>query len=221
MTSEAFRAYLEESKGLERDLLEEQVRSRAVAWRVAMASWGLLALTLLGFVGLLPLRRVEPYVVRVDNATGAVDIVTVLREAPRSYGEVVDKYWLNKYVLNREAYDWQTLQASYDTAVLLSSEAVQREIAALFDGPQARDKLLGERVRYLVKVRSIVPSKDTAVVRFVRTRRVEGAEDVDENLVATVGFQYVAAPMKEEDRLVNPLGFQVTSYRVDPESVGG
>jgi type IV secretion system protein VirB8 len=221
MTPEAFRTYLEESKGLERDFLEEQIRSKALAWRLALGSWGLLALALLGYAQLLPLKKVEPYVVRVDNATGAVDIVTVLREAPQSYGEVVDKYWLNKYVLNRESYDWQTLQASYDTAVLLSSEAVQREIAALFDGPKARDKVLGERVRYVVKVRSITPSKDTAVVRFVRTRRVEGAEDADESLVATIGFQYVPAPMKEEDRLVNPLGFQVTSYRVDPESAGG
>jgi type IV secretion system protein VirB8 len=27
--------------------------------------------------------------------------------------------------------------------------------------------------------------------------------------------------MREQDRLVNPLGFQVTSYRVDPEVVAG
>ena len=221
MTRDEFQTYLEESKGLERDFIEEQVRSKALAWRVAVASWVLLGLALGGYMLLLPLKKVEPYVVRIDNATGAVDIVTVLREAPQSFGEVVDKYWLNKYVLNRESYDWQTLQSTYDTAVLLSAEAVQGEVEATFDGSQARQKVLGERVRYIVKVRSITPAKDTAVVRFVRTRHIEGAEDVDESLVATIGFQYVSAPMKEADRLVNPLGFQVTSYRVDPENVGG
>jgi type IV secretion system protein VirB8 len=221
MKRDEFQQYLEESKGLERDLLEEQVRSKAVAWRVAAVSWVLLGLSLVGYVLLLPLKKVEPYVVRVDNATGAVDIVTVLRDASQTYGEVTDKYWLNKYVLNRESYDWQTLQSTYDTTVLLSAEPVQREFAALYDGDQARQEVLGDRVKYLVKVRSITPAKDTAVVRFVRTRHVEGAEEVDENLVATIGFQYVSAPMKEQDRLVNPLGFQVTSYRVDPENVGG
>ncbi len=221
MSRDEFRTYVEESKGLERDFIEEQVRSKAVAWRVAAVSWVLLALAISGFMVLMPLKKVEPFVVRVDNATGAVDIVTVLREAQRSYGEVVDKYWLNKYVLSRESYDWQTLQSTYDTALLLSSEPVQHEVEAMFDGPQARQTVLGPRTSYVVKVRSITPAKDTAVVRFLRTRHMEGTEDVLESLVATIGFQYVAAPMKEGDRLVNPLGFQVTSYRIDPESVGG
>ena len=39
-----------------------------------------------------------------------------------------------------------------------------------------------------------------------------------QSLIATVGFEYVNAPQKEEDRSVNPLGFQITSYRVDPEN---
>jgi len=32
-----------------------------------------------------------------------------------------------------------------------------------------------------------------------------------------VAFTYTRAPMLEADRLRNPLGFQVTSYRADPE----
>jgi type IV secretion system protein VirB8 len=114
------------------------------------------------------------------------------------------------------------VQATYDATVLFSSPVVQREFRAIYDGPKARDKLLGNRVRLFVKVRSITPAKGTAVVRFVRTEHpAGGGEDVEESLVATIGFEYVAAPMHEEDRMVNPLGFQVTSYRVDPEVVGG
>lgn len=222
MTREAFKAYLAESKGLERDLMEERVRSRRAAWRVAATSWLLLALSLVGYSLLLPLKTVEPFVIRVDNATGAVDIVSVLTEAPQVYGEVVDKYWLNRYVQSRESYDYETVQATYDATVLLSAPEVQREFRGTYDGPEARDKVLGDRVRLRVRVRSITPSKDTAVVRFVRTRHAsEGLADVVESLVATIAFRYVAAPMREEDRLVNPLGFQVTSYRVDPETVGG
>ena len=222
MTRTDFRAYLEESRGLERDILAELVRSRRLAWRVAGLACGTLGLVLVGFLVLLPLKKVEPFVVRVDSATGGVDIVSMLTEAPASYGEVVNKYWLNRYVLSRESYDYQTIQETYDTTVLLSAASVQREFHSLFEGPQGRDKVLGDRVKYVVRVLSITPAKDTAVVRFVRIRRTNDPnQGQEEHLVATLGFQFVAAPLKETDRLVNPLGFQVTSYRVDPETLGG
>ncbi|WP_276662626.1 type IV secretion system protein [Thauera aminoaromatica] len=39
------------------------------------------------------------------------------------------------------------------------------------------------------------------------------------NWIATIGYTYVNAPISAQDRRINPLGFQVYSYRVDPESV--
>jgi type IV secretion system protein VirB8 len=214
--------YLEESRGLERDYLGELVRSRRAAWWVATGAGALVVLALVALVVLLPLKRVEGFVVRVDNATGSVDIVRALRDGKASYGEVVDKYWLNKYVLNRESYDWQTLQTAYDTTVLLSGAGVQQEYAAIFDGPKARQDVWGDRVRVVVHVRSITPgtSSNTATVRFTLKREdSSGAPTIEESLVAMIGFRYSGAAMREEDRLVNPLGFEVTSYRVDPEVV--
>lgn len=216
--------YLEESRGLERDYLDELVRSRRAAWRVAAAAGVLVILALGAVVAVMPLKRVDAFVLRVDNATGGVDVVTTLRDAQTTYGEAVDKYFLNKYVLNRESYDYDTVQTAYDTTVLLSSPEVQREFLAVFDGPTARDKVLSNHTRVMVRVRSITPgtSKNTAVVRFSTTRKqLNGAVEAEENLVATIGFRYVGAAMREQDRLVNPLGFQATSYRVDPEVVGG
>jgi type IV secretion system protein VirB8 len=151
-------------------------------------------------------------------------MVTMLRDGQTTYGEVVDKYFLNKYVLNREAYDYETVQTAYDTTVLLSSPEVQREYLSLFEGPKARQEVLSNHTRIVVKVRSITPgtSRNTAVVRFSATRKQSSAApDAEESFVATIGFRYVGAAMREQDRLVNPLGFQATSYRVDPEVVGG
>ena len=216
--------YLEECRGLERDYLAELVQSKRAAWRVASAAGVLMALALVALLALLPLKRVEAFVVRVDDATGSVDVVTTLRDSQVSYGEAVDKYFVNKYVLARESYEYDTLQTGYDTTLLLSSPDVQRAYASLFEGPNALDKILGRETQIAVKVRSIAlgTSGNTAVVRFVRERtQVNGAPAVVENLVATIGFRYVGAAMHEQDRLVNPLGFQVTSFRVDPEVVGG
>ncbi|MDP5110314.1 MAG: VirB8/TrbF family protein [Rickettsiaceae bacterium] len=38
------------------------------------------------------------------------------------------------------------------------------------------------------------------------------------NKIAVVEFQYVPMELIEEDKDINPLGFQVTGYRVDDDS---
>jgi type IV secretion system protein VirB8 len=224
MRSAELDRYLEEARGLERDYLDELVRSRRAAWRVAGAAAVLLAVALAALAAVQPLKRVEGFVLRVDNATGAVDLVTTLKDGQVTYGEVVDRYFLNKYVLNREGYEYETLQTAYDTTVLLSSAGSQREYAALYEGPRARDKVLSSHARIAVRVRSITPgsTSNTALVRFTtRLTHEDGQAEAEQSLVATVGYRYVATPMHERDRLVNPLGFQVVSYRVDPEVVTG
>ena len=224
MRSAELERYLEEARGLERDYLDELVRSKRTAWRASAIMAAFLALTLVALMALQPLKRVEGFVLRVDNATGAVDMMTTLKDGQTTYGEVVDRYFLNKYVLNRESYDYETIQTAYDTTLLFSASGVQREYAALFEGPKGRDKVLSNRARIVAKVRSITPgsTKKTALVRFTtRLTRENGQPDAEESLVATVGYRYAGAPMHEQDRLVNPLGFQVMSYRVDHEVVGG
>lgn len=37
-------------------------------------------------------------------------------------------------------------------------------------------------------------------------------------MIATIGYEYANQPMREEARRINPLGFIVKSYRVDPET---
>jgi type IV secretion system protein VirB8 len=163
-----------------------------------------------------------PLVLRVDNATGAVDVITAMRQSETSYGETIDKYFLNLYVLDRESYDYNTIQQLYDTTALLSDADVQKEYGAMFEGDQARDKILNNHTRIIVKIRSITlgNSGESAVVRFTtQTKHLNGVVDPAKNYVATIGYTYVSAPISEENRRINPLGFQVTSYRIDHESV--
>ncbi|AGF76494.1 virB8 family protein [Bartonella vinsonii] len=211
--------YYEESRGLERELISEFIRSRRTAWRVAGAVgiFGLFGM-MCGVVGFSQ-PAPTPLVLRVDNTTGAVDVISVMREHETSYGEVVDRYWLNQYVLNRETYDYDTIQLNYDTAALLSAPAVQQEFYKIYEGEDARDKVLSNKARITVKVRSIQPNgHGQATVRFTTQQHdTSGAVGPKQHQIATIGYTYVGAPMKSSDRLLNPLGFQVTSYRTDPE----
>ncbi|EBC1886518.1 type IV secretion system protein [Salmonella enterica] len=212
-------SYYEESRGLERDLISEYIKSRKTAWRVATAAGGFGLLGMIcGIVGFSQ-PAPAPLVLRVDNATGAVDVVTTIRQHEASYGEVVDTYWLNQYVLNREAYDYNTIQLNYDTTALLSSPEVQQQYYKLYDGPNARDRVLENKARITVKVRSIQPNgRGQATVRFTTQRHnSNGTVEAPQHMIATIGYTYIGAPMLSSDRLLNPLGFQVTSYRADPE----
>ena len=70
-----------------------------------------------------------------------------------------------------------------------------------------------------VRVKSVSPiGRDVAMVRFDTLRSDSGAQPQPAaSWVAVVRFRYSQAPMALEDRFVNPLGFQVTSYRRDAE----
>lgn len=200
-------------------------KSERRAWTVALAAVGLAAVSIAAVAMLVPLKETVPYVIRVDNVTGVPDIVTAMTDKAVTGDEVMDKYWLAQYVRARETYDWYTLQRDYNTVGLLSSANVGQGYAQLFEGKDALDKQYGKTVRATVEIVSVVPSgKNTGTVRFIKTtKRVdqEGAPGTITKWVATVAFEYRnAALIKESARLVNPFGFQVLSYRVDPEMVG-
>ncbi|HBN8448266.1 TPA: virB8 family protein [Pseudomonas aeruginosa] len=201
-------------------------KSERRAWKVAGAFGGGFVLSVLAITFMMPLKESVPYVIRVDNTTGVPDIVTALDTKGVGYDEVMDKYWMAQYVRARETYDWYTLQKDYNTVGLLSSANVGATYAALFEGKDALDKKYGSSVRATVEIVSVVPTgRGTGAVRFIKTtKRVDdpdGAGTVTK-WVATVAYEYRNPSLiKESQRLVNPFGFQVLSYRVDPEMVGG
>ena len=191
-----------------------------------MVSTGLTGLTIAAIAMMMPLKESVPYVIRVDNTTGVPDIVTAMTDKSVTGDDVMDKYWLAQYVRSRETYDWYTLQRDYNTVGLLSSRNVGMGYAQLFEGKEALDKTYGKTVRTTVEIISVVPTgKNSGAVRFIKTTKRVDQENAPGTVTkwgATVAFEYRStALIKESARLVNPFGFQVLSYRVDPEMIGG
>jgi type IV secretion system protein VirB8 len=224
--SEDFAAYLVESRGLERDFIREVLRSRRAAWRTAAGAgvFGIVALAVLGVQIHESSQPVPPFILRVDNATGQTDVLSVMKTRQDSYGEVIDQFWLNQYVLHRESYDYQTIQADYNATGLMSAPDVAAEYHHVFEGDQARDKVLADRARILVETESppvVNAATSTATARFTTVVHWKSNKpDEVRHWIATIAYRYVNSPMKPQDRLINPLGFQVMSYRVDPELRG-
>jgi type IV secretion system protein VirB8 len=71
-----------------------------------------------------------------------------------------------------------------------------------------------------VEIRSVSSlNENTAFVRFTTTQMDGGGQKLAQGWIATINFRYTDADMSAADRLVNPLGFQVTRYRKDAETL--
>ncbi|MDP2011546.1 MAG: VirB8/TrbF family protein [Phenylobacterium sp.] len=216
------KVYFGEAQSWDADRLRTAERSRRLAW-IAAGAAGLVAIAAVGAVAALtPLKTVVPYVVRVDRNTGAVEVMTALTSyQPVTYDEAVTKHYLAQYVRAREGWLPPAAEANFRQVSIMSSPAEQQRWAQDFrpSNPQSPQIRLGADGEAQVEVRAIsFISPGVANVRFHQSLR-RGAQMESADAIATRAFTYSRAPMAEADRLLNPLGFQVTSYRSDPEVV--
>jgi type IV secretion system protein VirB8 len=213
--------YYKEAASWDEDRIIALQKSKRTAWMVAGAAATLSLGLTLGLVLLIPLKTVEPFMVRVDASTGIVDQVVKLKDARESYDEVMTKFFLRRVVALRETYTRAQLQSNYDQSVLFTAPSARPQLKVDFsfdnvNGPYKRYGELGTSSVQIVNISFV--AKNVAQVRYMRADRKGGAE-TQTRWVATVEFRYVSQPASEEARGINPLGFQVTNYRNDPEAV--
>ena len=215
-------AYLQETRSWETDKVIELTKSRRTAWWVASVAGGLSIMSVTAVVLLTPLKTTEPFVVRVDNSTGIVDVVKTLKTGETNYDEAVNKYFVQLYVRHREGFNKETAAENYYSVGILSSANEQQKYQDFFTPKNARSPLnvFGQyaKVRISVKGVSFVKS-NVALVRYSREIERNGESPEVSHWAATVTFKYLGTPMAEKDRAFNPLGFQVVDYRSDPESL--
>src|SRR5580658_6052770 len=105
--------YFVEAASWDADRVRQGQRTVRLALGVAGAGW-LVALVLAGALMLLmPLKRVEPFVIRVDNATGVVDVVPVY-SGHSGVPEAVTRYLLMHYVTVCERFNFATAESDYE-----------------------------------------------------------------------------------------------------------
>ena len=211
----------EAAKKFEQSRIDMVKRSNKIAWSISGISLVMTAAAIGAVFVLTPLKTVEPYVIQVDKSTGQTDIIYALKEKSISKDEAMDRYWLKNYVSFRESYDWYNVQANYDTTMMFSGDNERRQIAAFFAGDSAPYKVFKNDYRIDIKITAISYVGDLAQVRFerkMRDLRDPSKEPVTQKLIATIGYEYAETKIPQEERLINPLGFKVGSYKVDIEN---
>lgn len=212
-------------KMFETDIIES--KNHKIKWLSFLTGFLLLSVTALAIAiaSLAPLKTAVPYLLRVDSTTGYVDKLEPYNSETATIDESVIRYFLARFVENREGYDWYTIQSMYDFIEMTSN----RPIFEAYKSYMLNDNLsplkkLANRSKIQVKVNGITFLNDsTAQIRFTKMiSELDGKPAVGykpSKWIATVTFDLSRKVKTEEERLINPLGLSITSYRVDSEVV--
>jgi type IV secretion system protein VirB8 len=220
---EALDAYYADAASWNRDRVEAMQSSRRVGWWVAGVAAAIALLEAIALVLLTPLKTVEPYTLMVDKTTGYVQALKPLDRADIAPDAALTQSYLVQYVIAREGFDIATVNANYRKVALFSVDKARSSYLQMMQaGNPASPLVLFPRSTVVdVRVKSVSPiGSNAALVRFDTIRSDQGAQpQPPASWVAVVRYRYSREPMKLEDRFVNPLGFQVASYRKDPEAL--
>lgn len=215
--------YYREASSWNRDRVDSIHSSRRIAWVVASVAAALALFEAIALVLLTPLKTVEPYTLMVDRTTGYVQALKPLDQSKISPDSALTQSFLVQYVIAREGFDMATLKANYRRVALFSADNARSSyLQTMQVSNRASPLLIYPRTTSIdVRVKSVSPiGPNSAMVRFDTSRSEAGAEATPlGSWVAIVRYRYSGEPMSVEDRFVNPLGFQVVSYRKDPEAL--
>lgn len=217
--------YFNEAASWDADRAAQSQRSARVAWSVAAGAGTCATCTAAALFALMPLKRVEPFVIRVDNSSGVVDVVPMY-EGGAALPELVTRYFLDHYVTVCERFNFATAESDYEECgAFHTAQRNQLWYAAWNrsnpDSPLNRYKD-GTTLRAQVTSISFFARgngmADLAQVRYVKTRRNSGGgEEERSQWIATV--QYVMGEPSKEPRVRhwNPLGFKIVEFRPERE----
>ena len=128
-----------------------------------------------------------------------------------------------RYVTDRETYDVADNAARIPMVANTSVGQASSSLRALWNSAAENypPNIYGTDTLITVKVASISMLGDTtAQVRFTRRLERPGDNPIERNFVATVGFEFRPRVERNLEQVwQNPLGFTVTNYRVDAETL--
>lgn len=215
--------YYRKARSWSEDVLASSGRSQRRAWLVAGIATAVALFEAVALAMLTPLKTVQPVTVLVDKQTGYVTALDPTKPRIVRGDQALTDAFLAQYVLAREGFDRATVQTDYRRVALWSAGPARAsylsEIQATNPASPFQRYPAGSLVLARVKSVSRV-NEGAAFVRFeTQLQDRSGTLTWPTPYIAYVRFRYVDAPMRLEDRLVNPLGFQVFAYRRDQEAL--
>lgn len=171
---------------------------------------------------LTPLKTVEPFVIQVDPKSGITQVVDPMSVRELSGMETVNNYFIVQYIRARESYDINNINQNYATVRVMSDAGdvysqFKREVSP--SNPNGITAKMGSTGSRTVRFKSIVYIKPKVAQAQVLIEESTQSGTKQYNRIITLSFDYVKLNLTTEDRYLNPIGFQVNSYRVDEDAL--
>ena len=221
----ALEAYFEEAASWDADRLRQGQRTVRLALAVAGAGWIAVLALAAALMLLMPLKRIEPFVVRVDNTTGVVDVVPVYT-GHSGVPEAVTRYLLTHYVTVCERFNFSTAESDYEECGAFHTAQRNQAWYALWNpnNPSSPLNVYKDGTSVRAQVTSVSFFKrasgvgDLAQVRYVKAKRAAGAATEDTtHWIATLQYAYADPSPDPKIRGWNPLGFKIVDFKPEPE----
>ncbi|RYF56687.1 MAG: type IV secretion system protein [Comamonadaceae bacterium] len=208
-------------------------KSEKRAWWVAGSAVAMSLVLLGGYFYMLPLKEKVPYLVIADAYTGTATAARLTDDGALqriTTSEAINRSNVAHFILARESYDLAiTNLRDWTTVLTMSSPSVSGGYTNLYSSanPANPYTLYGKDRAVRVRILSITligggngEAPKGATVRFQRNvyNKQNGTSQPLDSKIVTLAFTYKAnLKMDEQQRIENPLGFQVTDYRVDTD----
>jgi type IV secretion system protein VirB8 len=225
MTSEFLTAYFAEGASWDAERYAVAARSARRAWIVAAAGWLCALMSALALALLMPLKRVEPFVVRVDGTTGVVDVVPIYRDGAH-LEPAVTRYFLTHYITVCERFNYATAESDYEECGAFHAAQRNQAWYALWNPHNPASPLNvhkdGSTVRVQVQSVSFFQRAsgvtDLAQVRYLKAQRTGGGTaERFTHWIATIQYAFTPPSQDLRVRRWNPLGFKVIELTAEPE----
>ncbi len=227
-TDRELEAYFTEATSWDADRASEARKSARRAWIVACAGWLCAVASAAAIALLTPLKSVEPFVIRVDNSTGIVDVVPVYA-GKAELSQTVTRYLLAHYVTVCQRFAFATAESDYEECGAFHSAARNQEWSRAWAtaNPASPLNLYKDGTTVTTRVTSVSffaranRVSDLAQVRYVQGKRLADAgHESLTHWIATIQYAYAEPSSDPKTRQWNPLGFRVLDFHPEPETGG-
>ncbi|MBV8144608.1 MAG: hypothetical protein JO184_06340 [Gammaproteobacteria bacterium] len=227
MSDQSLQTYFHEAASWDADRFQQLRWSARRAWQVAAAGWISVVGAVIALVVLMPLKRVDPFLVRVDNTTGIIDVVPIYA-GKTPLDQSITRYFLSHYISVCERFNLATAESDYQECGAFHNAQRNQAWYALWnptnpasplnihkDGSTARVQV--ETVSFFQRASGLT---DLAQVRYLKAeRQATGSAEQLSHWIATIQYAYGPPSKDPGARRWNPLGFKVLELTTELEAV--
>jgi type IV secretion system protein VirB8 len=221
--SESSAADLEATKNWYTDRYEGMLVQRNLLFVLILIAFATIIFLTFSVSFIKGTKSIEPFVIEIEPKTGVPTVVEPLSVVAFTANEAISRYFIWHYIQLREEYFPATYRSVYQKVRLFSADDVYGSYARSMstNNPRSPVNLYGATGTRMVEMKSLVlQDKNTAQVRL-RSNASSPSGAVTSSgtgdKIVYLSFTYNNLEMSDDKRVINPLGFTVTAYRIEDE----